>query len=384
MFKFIDLTETYKPSSLWSFFSMLKLTVQQHNNINIDYPRLNSFLKKYKTGFVQKKSLIFDPEDVRRFLDEAPDSMYLHVKVRSFFFFQIMSNYSLFVKVILIFGIFGATRGDELTKVCVEHLVKQGDIYVVKIPDTKTKQPRSFVLEGENATYVNNYLKLRPMDISTNRFFISYKNGKCAKQVIGKNTIQSAPKTIAKFLNLDNPSGYTGHSFRRSSATILADAGADLLMLKRHGGWKSSTVAEGYVAESVGNKRKIGQLISDRIEMTKTKKQKVVAVNEVHNGSMSSVEEQDETTSTSFVDSECQISDFVTDDCEMIGTTQHVNETIQTSKVTGKSIIHSQQTSILKNMKNIEQKTDKVTTGNGSNQSAGLQLYNCTVSINFH
>jgi integrase len=47
---------------------------------------------------------------------------------------------------------------------------------------------------------------------------------------------------------------YTGHSFRRSSATILVNAGADITALKRHGGWKSTTVAEGYIDTSMNNK----------------------------------------------------------------------------------------------------------------------------------
>ncbi|CAH1371642.1 unnamed protein product, partial [Tenebrio molitor] len=49
---------------------------------------------------------------------------------------------------------------------------------------------------------------------------------------------------IAKYLGLTNPHEYSGHTFRRSSATILVDAGGDILSLKRHGGWKSTTVAE--------------------------------------------------------------------------------------------------------------------------------------------
>jgi hypothetical protein len=41
----------------------------------------------------------------------------------------------------------------------------------------------------------------------------------------------------------------------------LANAGADVLTLKRHGSWKSSTVAENYVAESMCNKIKIAKMI---------------------------------------------------------------------------------------------------------------------------
>lgn len=49
---------------------------------------------------------------------------------------------------------------------------------------------------------------------------------------------------------------------RRSSATLLADTGVNLTTLKRHGGWKSDAVAEGYIEESVGNKVKISKRIA--------------------------------------------------------------------------------------------------------------------------
>jgi hypothetical protein len=50
------------------------------------------------------------------------------------------------------------------------------------------------------------------------------------------------PKQIALFLGLQDPDKYTGHSFWRTSATLLSNAGADLAVLKRHGAWKSSSV----------------------------------------------------------------------------------------------------------------------------------------------
>ncbi|KAJ8915459.1 hypothetical protein NQ315_003222 [Exocentrus adspersus] len=54
-----------------------------------------------------------------------------------------------------------------------------------------------------------------------------------------------------------NPEFYTGHCLRRSSATLLANAGANMTTLKRHGGWKSSTVAEGYLEDSIQNKMEL-------------------------------------------------------------------------------------------------------------------------------
>ena len=78
-------------------------------------------------------------------------------------------------------------------------------------------------------------------------------------------------KPIATYLNLPNPQLYTGHCFRRSSATLLVDAGGDITTLKRHGGWKSTTVAEGYIEESVQNKIKVPNQILNSIENKNTK-----------------------------------------------------------------------------------------------------------------
>jgi hypothetical protein len=91
------------------------------------------------------------------------------------------------------------------------------------------------------------YFSLRPSPIEITRFFLGFRNGKCTRQAVGINTIGGVPKKIADFLNLPNSSNYTGHCFRRTSATLLADAGADITVLKRHGGWRSNTVAEGYI-----------------------------------------------------------------------------------------------------------------------------------------
>lgn len=83
---------------------------------------------------------------------------------------------------------------------------------------------------------------------------------------MGKNKFEGAPRLIAKFLNLPDVEKYTGHSFRRSSATMLVNAGADLLTLKAHGGWKSDSSAQRYIHNSVNRKRRIGNMIASEIE----------------------------------------------------------------------------------------------------------------------
>lgn len=150
-----------------------------------------------------------------------------------------------------------------------------GKAVLIKINDTKTKKQRSFTITGEFLKIFAKYTALRPQGLCEQRFFLNFQKNKCTRQVVGVNKIGSIPKQVALFLQLKNPEQYTGHSYRRSSATILVDAGADLATLKRHGGWRSSTVAEGYIGDSLNNKINIADKISNSIsESTFSKIQK--------------------------------------------------------------------------------------------------------------
>ena len=79
---------------------------------------------------------------------------------------------------------------------------------------------------------------------------------------MGRNTIGAIPSFIASFLGLDKPDLYTGHCFRRSSATALADTGASLTTLKRQFRWKSDSVALGYVDQSKQHKLDVAKSLS--------------------------------------------------------------------------------------------------------------------------
>lgn len=160
----------------------------------------------------------------------------------------------------MIFGIAGACRREELYNMKTEDIEERNGLIIVKVPQTKTYIQRSFVVidePDEKVQYLNiyyNYRNLCPSNAKSSHFFLNYRNGKCTNQVIGKGTIGGWPSKIAEYLKLKNPAGYTGHSFRRTSATLLANKGEDLLGLRRHGGWKSSSTAEGYIEDSIQNK----------------------------------------------------------------------------------------------------------------------------------
>ncbi|XP_033216854.1 uncharacterized protein LOC117172760 isoform X4 [Belonocnema kinseyi] len=242
---FDELSKKYKPSSLWSIYSMLKRTLNIKEKIDIGaYPLLTAYLKKQSAGFHSKKTHVFSSEDVHKFLTEAPDYEFLATKVA------------------LIFGICGACRSNELVSIKLDDVVKQGDLIVVHLPNAESKKPRTFVINQDFTETVRKYEALRPAIVGTKRFFLNYQKGRCTAQVIGIHKLSSMPKQIATFLNLKDPENYTGHAFRRTSAELRSDFGTNI-SLKRHGSgeWKSNSFAVVYIKESIQNQAKTGNFL---------------------------------------------------------------------------------------------------------------------------
>lgn len=73
-----------KPSTLWSKYSMLRSVLNVRENIDIKFPKLVAFLKREASGYAPKKSLTLERDEISRFLAEASDGDYLHMKVSSF------------------------------------------------------------------------------------------------------------------------------------------------------------------------------------------------------------------------------------------------------------------------------------------------------------
>lgn len=237
------------PGSLWSEFSMLKTMIKLNNGIDIgSFNKLLCFLKKKNVGHRPKKSKVFSREDVNKFLNNAPDDKYL------------------LMKVVMIMGIAGACRREELVKIMIDDVEDRNEFILVNIPNTKTNISRSFTItekagEVDYAGIFRKYIAVRPENCQCKRFFLTFRNGKCIGLPVGINSIGAVPSKIAMYLDLEDPKSYTGHAFRRTSATFFVDSGADLLSLKRHGGWKSSSVAEGYVENSLRTKMKYADQI---------------------------------------------------------------------------------------------------------------------------
>lgn len=190
--------------------------------------------------------MVLTAEQVAQFILEAPDEQWL------------------LTKVLLIFGIFGACRRDDLTRLTTNDVEDNGRFLIVFLRDGKTHTTRSFTIINEGCSFqprsiFRKYAKLRPVTMNSSKLFVAYRNGKCYAQHVGCHTISSVTRRIAEYLKLKNPEQYTGHGLRRSSATMFVEGGGDLLTLKRHGGWRSSSVAEGYIEESLSRKIEVSR-----------------------------------------------------------------------------------------------------------------------------
>lgn len=79
---FSDLSKKYSPSSMWSYYSMLKATLSAKQDVNIsEYRKLTAFLKQKGRNHIPKKSKTLLQEEILKFLLDAPDEMYLMMKV---------------------------------------------------------------------------------------------------------------------------------------------------------------------------------------------------------------------------------------------------------------------------------------------------------------
>ncbi|KAK5641530.1 hypothetical protein RI129_010077 [Pyrocoelia pectoralis] len=241
---FSDMARQKKPSTLWATYSMIRTMLELRKKTDISkYYKLVAFLKRQNVGFKPKKSSIFTRENLEDFLKKAPQEF-------------------LPIKVALIVGVSGACRSDELLKMKTTHINILENKICIEIPDTKTYKSRSFMITNTNwIEIVKEFIQVRK-DIENERFFVQYRLGKARNQPFGYNSISKFPYNIASFLKLPNAETYTGHAFRRTAATLLVNSGADILQLKRLGGWKSSAVAEGYVDVSVANQTKTANMIS--------------------------------------------------------------------------------------------------------------------------
>ncbi|PSN43639.1 hypothetical protein C0J52_16677 [Blattella germanica] len=111
----------------------------------------------------------------------------------------------------------GACRRQELHDLKFDDVQDLGSSLLVSIPNSKTNVSRAFTVTGKYYGICKKYMNLRP---EASIFFVNYYCGKCTVQNVGINKFGNMGKQISTYLNLPDPQSYTGHCFRRSSATV--------------------------------------------------------------------------------------------------------------------------------------------------------------------
>lgn len=118
-------------------------------------------------------------------------------------------------------GVAGGCRLSDLANLTIDDIEDHGTKLVVHISDSKTSH-RTFVVAGAEGhtfcplTVYRKFISVRPRYARTRRLFLSYKNGKCTINVVGKNALAKIPSHVARYLELPDPERYTGYSFRQS------------------------------------------------------------------------------------------------------------------------------------------------------------------------
>ena len=262
-FDYLHTERNLKSSTLWTTYSQLNTKYQIECNKKLqDYPRIQQLLKRYEDGYVRKVASVLTKEELDRFLKEADDEPYLLVR-----------------KTVAVLAVCGGLRCQEVRDIRRMDVKKVENRYEVRLVRRKQrgeeKSSLFIVPDGIMADILGRYLN------KTNAKLQMKLNGEsplilgCPKnrnkdehafvnQPMGKNYLYNIGKDIARYLNLENPDTYTGHCFRRSSATMAADAGITAPELQRHFQWSSSKTAQRYIEESSVGANKVANIFQVR------------------------------------------------------------------------------------------------------------------------
>jgi branched-subunit amino acid transport protein AzlD len=139
-------------NTLWRICSMLKSTLLTYHNIKLsDYGSLTLFLKQNTVGYKPKITIIFVKEDMDRFFLTVPNNSFLSN-------IYLFINFNLFIFRLLLFGIVGACRRDELIDLLSSNIEATITylIVIMTIRETKNYKPKSFAL----VVLLNSFVKL--------------------------------------------------------------------------------------------------------------------------------------------------------------------------------------------------------------------------------
>ena len=171
--------------------------------------RITNFLRTLSRHHKKKQAAAFTRDELFRFLRDAPND-----------------GKNLVDKLIVLCGFYGGLRSTEIVTLTWEEVAFTEDGMLVTIGQSKTDRagigavkllPK---LDDEELCPVH-YFRVYEGQVkqTCGRLFCQYRQGTFTRMAVGKTAIANVPKTVASFLKLENPTTYTGHSLRVSSAS---------------------------------------------------------------------------------------------------------------------------------------------------------------------
>ena len=252
-FKFLRFDKKMASTSLWTVYSSLNSIFKRKYNTKLqDLPRLTLLIKGFNDD-VKTKAAIFDDAVLKEFMLSRKNDSYWLVR-----------------QAICIVSFFGGLRYQECMDLVLEKIQRGKDGYVIthkRVKQRSDKLETRFIVPEAGgyadklACYlfkVNDQLKFFQGRV----WFTGTKSDKLKTVPMGKNTVAQVPHDIAALLGLANPSLYTFHSFRRTSATSAADGGSTAAQMTDFFGWKNTSMCHEYVSSSKPAITKMAQTLA--------------------------------------------------------------------------------------------------------------------------
>ena len=251
---------SYKASSLWSCYCKLNFMFKTEFDFSLkEYHRIGLLLKTWGSDESTKKSKTFSKGEVEMFLkmSELSDCYWCVRKA--------------YVAVCFLSGM----RCTEALMLEMTNYQESPVGYLftyqhcAKVKKADMERGR-FVVPRDSIYFcvVEEYLNRRSPVSQEGRFFITgtkttadrTTTGTFRVQPLGINKMYGIPAEVARVLALDG--SYTGHSFRRSSATQAAEAGASIVQMQRHYGWVSQAMPQRYTEVTQAGQVAMSQLLT--------------------------------------------------------------------------------------------------------------------------
>ena len=262
----------YQASTIWTIYSMLNSAHQNYYGKRLqDFRRLQTLLKSYNSDYERVCAKTFSQEQLSEFLN-----------------LPLSTPYWLARKCGVALMVSGGLRKAELVSLEIGDVQESGETYHVTIRRVKQrgeKDDQTFVVNPDFAPYIRTYLEKLREDLGddvSGRFFKGTPEYKNKPRVfvnanMGVHQVEKFGIDIANKLGLAEADRYTSHAFRRTSATLAAEAGCSSTEMMNHFGWSSQKTATRYIDKTL----RMSQNMSDRISLNQTTNQQTTHVTNV-------------------------------------------------------------------------------------------------------